>query len=119
MVTNELKSKYEKSSSASYSELLASNEDSSKIGSYLLKVVDFYFSSEESIHSTRLKDKQRTIYIDSLGIQAIDFDLNNELKLELINSGYLAVENYLQSKRNNKVLKIEKLVQHLSPFNVI
>ena len=65
MYTNELKLKYEKSSSSSSnSELLASNEDANKIGSYLLKVVDFYFSFEESIQSTKLKDKHRTFYID-------------------------------------------------------
>jgi WD40 repeat protein len=106
LVANELKSKYE-FTSASCNEILTSNEDANKISSYLLKVVDFYFSSEESIHSTRLKDKQRTIYIDSLGIQAIDFDLNNELKLELIN---------LQSNRNNKVLKLENTINSNSKY---
>jgi hypothetical protein len=108
LVTNELKSKYENSS---YEIILANtssiNNNSNEISSYLLAVADFYFSSEESLHSVRLKDKQRTVYIDSLGITAIDFDLSSERKLELVNSGCEAVQSYLQSNRNNKVLKIE------------
>jgi len=122
LVTNELKSKYENPSFELINKLNlensnnnnnnnnnngnSSSEENYKVTSYLLDVVNFYFSSEESVHSERINDTQRTIFIDSIGITAIDFDLNKERKLDLINSGCNAVENYLQINRNNKGIYI-------------
>ena len=71
-----------------------------KFSSYLLMLWNFYFLSEEMIHSERIKDKERTIYIDSLQMSALDFDLTNEDKQRLIKSGQEAVEFFLQLNRN-------------------
>jgi NTE family protein len=108
LVSKELKSNYEQSF-----ELLTNNENKNeeKFTSYLLMLWNFYFLSEEMYHSEKTKDKERTIYIDSLDISALDFDLTSEDKKRLIESGEYAVECFLQLNRNKKSIykyKIKK-----------
>lgn len=43
------------------------------------------------------KDKDRTVFIDDLGISVIDFDISKENIKRLINSGRTATENFLKS----------------------
>jgi hypothetical protein len=70
-------------------------------------VFNFYNSIEESIHSERVKDQDRTIYINSLDISPIEFDLNEDGKAKLIESGRKGVEDFLESKQNKKGRQID------------
>ncbi len=104
VVSNELKSNYENSF-----QILESNFNSKdeKFGSYLSMLWNLYFLSEENHHSEKIKDKERSIYIDSLNQSPLDFDLANEDKEKLIESGEKAVESFLQMNRNRNALKIK------------
>ena len=57
------------------------------------------FQTNNHLHSD---DWQRTVYIDTLGVRAIDFDIPKEKKDELVASGKLYTEAYLEWYNNDE-----------------
>ena len=57
------------------------------------------FQNNDHLHSD---DWQRTVYIDTLGVRAIDFDIPKEKKDELVASGKLYTEAYLEWYNNDE-----------------
>ena len=57
------------------------------------------FQTNDHLHSD---DWQRTVYIDTLGVRAIDFDIPREKKEELVASGKLYTEAYLEWYNNDE-----------------
>lgn len=57
------------------------------------------FQTNDHLHSD---DWQRTVYIDTLGVRAIDFDIPTEKKDELVKSGKLYTEAYLEWYNNDE-----------------
>jgi len=57
------------------------------------------FQTNVHLHSD---DWQRTVYIDTLGVRAIDFDIPKEKKDELVASGKLYTEAYLEWYNNDE-----------------
>ena len=57
------------------------------------------FQTNVHLHSD---DWQRTVYIDTLGVRAIDFDIPQEKKDELVASGKLYTEAYLEWYNNDE-----------------
>jgi len=57
------------------------------------------FQTNEHLHSD---DWQRTVYIDTLGVRAIDFDIPQEKKDALVESGKLYTEAYLEWYNNDE-----------------
>lgn len=57
------------------------------------------FQTNSHLHSD---DWQRTVYIDTLGVRAIDFDIPKEKKDELVASGKLYTEAYLEWYNNDE-----------------
>ena len=57
------------------------------------------FQTNEHLHSD---DWQRTVYIDTLGVRAIDFDIPQEKKDALVESGRLYTEAYLEWYNNDE-----------------
>ena len=105
LVSNDLKSKYE----SAFKNLEVNSEAESKMLAIFFMVFNFYNSIEESIHSDRVKDHDRTVYIDSLDVSPIEFDLNEEGKSKLIESGRIGVQDFLdlrESKKSNLKLFI-------------
>ncbi len=68
---------------------------------YLTSLVNFYFKKEEVNHTKRVEDQQRTVYIDTLGLSPLDFNLSRETMDNLIVSGSRAVDEFLSS--NNSI----------------
>jgi len=98
LVSSDLKSKYD----SMFKDLKSADKRIDKFGTFLSMLVNFYKDSEETNHSDRIKDQERTIYIDNCGISPIEFDLKDSDKSNLINSGRKGVEDYFQMKRNKK-----------------
>jgi NTE family protein len=97
LVSTELKTNYEKSF-----EILTNNSNDEKFSSYLQMLFNFYWLSEGNSHTEKIKDKERTIYIDTLSMGVLDFNLSFEDKKKLIKSGQDAIESFLQLNRNKK-----------------
>jgi NTE family protein len=57
------------------------------------------FQTNDHLHSD---DWQRTVYIDTLGVRAIDFDIPQEKKDALVESGRLYTEAYLEWYNNDE-----------------
>ena len=57
------------------------------------------FQNNVHLHSD---DWQRTIYIDTLGIGSVDFDISDEKKSDLLNSGKKYTEAYLEWYNNEE-----------------
>ena len=57
------------------------------------------FQTNDHLHSD---DWQRTVYIDTLGVKAIDFDIPQEKKDALVESGKLYTEAYLEWYNNDE-----------------
>ena len=57
------------------------------------------FQTNDHLHSD---DWQRTVYIDTLGVRAIDFDIPKEKKDALVESGRLYTEAYLEWYNNDE-----------------
>jgi NTE family protein len=62
---------------------------------YLTSLFNFYFKKEEINHTKRDHDQLRTVYIDSLGLSALDFNLTRDAMDNLIESGRRAVDEFL------------------------
>lgn len=57
------------------------------------------FQSNYHLHSD---DWQRTVYIDTLGVSPIDFKISDDMKRELVKSGKLYTEAYLEWYNNDE-----------------
>lgn len=57
------------------------------------------FQNNVHLHSD---DWQRTIYIDTLGVGSVDFDISDEKKTDLLNSGKQYTESYLEWYNNDE-----------------
>ena len=68
---------------------------------YLTSLINFYFKKEEVNHVKREQDQQRTVYIDTLGLSALDFNLTSENMDNLIESGLRAVDEFLEINNND------------------
>lgn len=68
---------------------------------YLTSLINFYFKKEEVNHVKREQDQQRTVYIDTLGLSALDFNLSIEAMDFLIESGFRAVDEFLEINNND------------------
>lgn len=62
---------------------------------YSKALIGTVLDSQDSMH-LHSDDWQRTIYIDSLGVKATDFDLSDDNKQKLVDSGATGVENYFK-----------------------
>ncbi len=63
-------------------------------------VVDFYFKIEFNTIKNNVKDKERTIFIDTKEINTLDFDLNKEKSDKLKNYGIQSISKYIEEKNN-------------------
>ena len=53
-------------------------------------------SNQRNMHLNE-NDSARTIYIDSLGVSAVDFDIPHETKVKLIESGKKCAEDFFKT----------------------
>jgi len=58
------------------------------------------FQNNVHLHSD---DWQRTVYIDTLGVRAIDFDISDERKQDLVDSGMKYTQRYLDWYNNDEI----------------
>ncbi len=65
-------------------------------------LINFYFESEERLHSERIKDQERTIYIDSKDVDGFNFKVSDEDKEKLRKSGKEAIRDFLNRMHNKK-----------------
>ncbi len=94
LVTNEQKSNYENSCKNEFITNAASSLP------FIIMLFNVYHRREEILHSKSSFDKKRTVYIDSLDISTLDFDLTKEKKENLIESGRNAVNDYILKKKS-------------------
>ena len=57
------------------------------------------FQNNVHLHSD---DWQRTVYIDTLGVNAIDFNISDTMKRKLVESGIQYTESYLEWYNNDE-----------------
>ncbi len=100
LVTKEKKQTYE----THFKNMESADKKVDKFSTFLAMLIDYYVESEESLHSDRVRDQERSIYIDTLGISPVEFGLNDEGKMKLIESGRNAVADYLQLRINRNGL---------------
>lgn len=82
-------------------------------GSAPCKKIDDFFSYTKALVATLIDsqnnthlhsdDWQRTVYIDTLGVGAVDFDIDETMKKELVRSGKTYAEAYLEWYDNDEV----------------
>jgi NTE family protein len=70
--------------------------------SYAWALVETLMETQASMH-LHSDDWQRTIYIDTLGVKTTDFDLSNEQKEALVESGRINTEKYFAWYDNPKM----------------
>lgn len=68
---------------------------------YTWNLIATLMESQENTHLTQ-HDKDRTIYIDSLDVSTVDFDVDYCTKQNLIDSGRVSTETYLKDYSNDK-----------------
>ena len=76
------------------------------------KEIDSFFSYTKALVTTLIDfqnnvhlhsdDWQRTVYIDTLGVRAIDFDIPDDRKQDLVDSGVKYTERYLDWYNNDE-----------------
>lgn len=100
LVAEEVKQYYENDKQLSITHF------SDEIDAYLHELVTTLHSKQECDHKQRL-EAMRTIYIDHLDVQAIDFNLALERRQALLNSGAAAVHDYFnrRDKYNEQMLQ--------------
>lgn len=83
------------------------HEDIKDFFDYAKALIGTVLDSQDSLH-LHSDDWQRTVYIDSLGVKTTDFNLSNETKQKLVDSGRSGVTSYFtwydnpQSKPANR-----------------
>jgi NTE family protein len=123
LVSKDLKNNYEKLFENRF-DSGTNDTTEKKLSSIFKMIVKYFMSFEESVHSEKIKDQERTIYIDSVEISPINFDLSNEDKNKLIESGKQGVLDFLIAKKRklknymtlthrhgNRLLRIRTLIK--------
>ena len=101
IVSEESKYKYESGLLKKFDELEEEKKkDNKKIFDLTKNLMNFFYKNEERNHSE--KDQERTIYIDSRGIDSFDFEIKPSKIQELRNSGKEAISDYLNRVHNKK-----------------
>jgi len=72
-----------------------SQEEIKEFFDYAKAFIGTVMDSQDSMH-LHSDDWQRTIYVDSLGVKTTDFDLSDETKQKLVDSGVDGVEAYFK-----------------------
>lgn len=72
---------------------------------YLKRLIATLLDSQQNRH-LHSDDWQRTVYIDSLSVRTTDFDISDELKQQLVESGKTGTERYFQwfDNSNNRAV---------------
>ena len=68
---------------------------------YTKALVTTLIDFQDNIH-LHSDDWQRTVYIDTLGVRAIDFDISDSKKQKLVESGRQYTEDYLKWYNNDE-----------------
>ena len=71
------------------------NKEIKDIVDYTKALVTTLIDFQNNVH-LHSDDWQRTIYIDTLGISSIDFNISDSKKQKLVNSGITHTEAYLE-----------------------
>lgn len=71
---------------------------------YTWHLIATFMETQENTHLTQ-HDKDRTVYIDSLNVSIVDFDIDCNTKQKLIDSGRLSTEKYLREYNNKPVIE--------------
>jgi len=101
IVSEDSKYKYESGLLKKFDELEEEKKkDNKKIFDLTKNLMNFFYKNEERSHSE--KDQERTIYIDSKGIDSFDFEIKPSQIQELRNSGKEAISDYLNRVHNKK-----------------
>jgi NTE family protein len=103
LVSEDLKNNYENFFETKKSMFEDKDKDVEKL-SKIFKLLFNYIVSVESFHSDRIKDQERTVYINSLDVSPIDFGINDQVKNELIESGRKGINDFIKRKGNFKKL---------------
>jgi NTE family protein len=69
--------------------------------SYTKALVTTLIDFQDNVH-LHSDDWQRTVYIDTLGVRAIDFDISDSKKQKLVESGRQYTEDYLKWYKNDE-----------------
>ena len=77
------------------------SEDTEEFFPYLTSLLNFYFKKEEVYHIKRVEDQKRTVYIDTLGLSPLDFNLTRDTMDNLIESGRRAIDEFLEASNEN------------------
>ncbi len=77
--------------------------------SYASGLIETLLEAQESQH-LHSDDWQRTVYIDTLGVKTTDFDLSEEKKKELLQSGVTNTELYLTWYDNPKNQPVNRVI---------
>lgn len=110
LVSKDLKNNYEKLFENRF-DSGTNDTTEKKLSSIFKMIVKYFMSFEENVHSEKIKDQERTIYIDSVEISPINFDLNDKKKEKLIESGKQGVHDFLIAK-NRKLKNYMTLTGH-------
>jgi NTE family protein len=73
------------------------NPPPTSLGSFLWSIVQAVYEKQNSDH-VKFQEQDRSIYIDYLGIQTTQFDLEEKDQQALMQSGYAAVQHYFQKR---------------------
>lgn len=77
-------------------------------GSYVISLADTLYDSQLNSH-LHSDDWQRTVYIDSIGVKTTDFNLSDETKKKLIESGREYTKKYFEWYDNSKEAPFNKI----------
>ena len=80
---------------------------------YFFSLINFYYSREEINLAKRVEDQLRSIYIDTFGLSALQFDLGPDLMKKLKESGKKAVDDYSIQKQSTQLNTSAYLYGHL------
>jgi NTE family protein len=74
-----------------------SGKEVNSLGSFVMSVVSCLYSKQEIEHR-KSDDIKRTVYINDCGVTSVDFDIENEKKKQLVESGFSAVTDYFKDE---------------------
>jgi len=104
LVSEDLKNNYENFFETKKSMFEDKDKEVEKLSKIFKMLFNYIVSLEESFHSDRIKDQERTVYINSLDVSPIDFGINDQVKNKLIESGRKGINDFIKRKGNFKKL---------------
>ena len=103
LVSEDLKHEYESDLIEEFNGIEKNNKKTNeKLFDLAGDLIYFYLDSEERFHSERIKDQERTIYIDSKDVYGFNFKVSDEDKEKLRKSGKEAISDFLNRMHNKK-----------------